>query len=183
MKDKNCTPLFGLDDALADELKTVSLESRSPDGDGHGTTGPETPVDAAHGGALPIQADTAKSSGVTTAAQAERNSPKAGAGSEPADSHQSDAIEMHQTALVFLDDPIARRLAVAWASCRGKFESDDDWTSAAGLSYSSDAKRLCRALKINGICRENGTTDTLALQYIAHVVAAPLKGTAKKGSK
>ncbi len=90
---------------------------------------------------------------------------------------------MHQTALVFLDDPIARRLAVAWSSCRGKFENDDEWASAAGLPYNLDSKRLCKALKVNGICRAGGVTDGLALQYIARIVAAPLMKQQKEKAK
>jgi hypothetical protein len=66
-------------------------ENRGADGDARGMTGPNTPADSAHSGELPMRADAAKSSGVTTAAKAERNSPKAGAGSEPADSLSTSA--------------------------------------------------------------------------------------------
>lgn len=86
---------------------------------------------------------------------------------------------MHATALVFLDHPLARKLAVAWSSCRG-FDDDDDWITSAGLSRSVDAVRLCKALKVNGICRDGGVTDALALQYIGRLVASSLKPLKKE---
>src|SRR5690348_14555438 len=63
-------------------------ESHSPDGDGLGMTGPDTASDSAFVRAS-YDAGTAKSSGQTTAAKAERKSPKAGSGSNPDDSRQS----------------------------------------------------------------------------------------------
>jgi len=65
----------------------LSHENRSPDGDGRGMTGRTSTVDSDHSVELPIPSDPAKSSGDTTAVKAARNSPKAGAGSNPADSH------------------------------------------------------------------------------------------------
>jgi 5'-3' exonuclease len=62
-------------------------EARSVDDDTLGMTRPIRLVDSALSSELPIQADPAKSSGDTTAAKAERNSPKAGAGLEPAALH------------------------------------------------------------------------------------------------
>ena len=81
---------------------------------------------------------------------------------------------MAQTALVFLDDPLARRLAVAWPACQG---DEEFWPEAAGVSRNQmpDAQRLMRALRLNGVCRDGGVTDPLALQYITAIVAEPLK--------
>lgn len=82
------------------------------------------------------------------------------------------ASDMHPTALVFLEDPLARKLAVAWASCEGR---EEEWFGAAGMSDSFDARRICKALRVNGICREGGVTDARALAYIAAIVAEPLQ--------
>lgn len=75
--------------ARADELEAAMKENderRSPDGDGLGRTEPDTAVDSASVRASNT-AGPAKSSGDTPAAKAERNSPKVGAGSNPADAH------------------------------------------------------------------------------------------------
>lgn len=79
---------------------------------------------------------------------------------------------MESTALVFLDDPIARRLAVAWKTCGG---NESTWFEMAGLQRAGDAQRMAKALRANGVCREGGLTDPLALQYIQAVIARPLK--------
>lgn len=77
--------------------------------------------------------------------------------------------EMQPTALVFLSDPIARRLAVAWQTCKG---DEKHWLAAAGLESSlfAEANRLCHTLRINNICRDGGVTDKLALQYITTLI-------------
>lgn len=82
-------------------------------------------------------------------------------------------------ALVFLDNPLARRLAVAWQTCDG---DEDLWLDVAGISRaeSDDARRLCYALRKNGICRDGGVTASLALTYIQAIVAAPLTKAANK---
>lgn len=87
---------------------------------------------------------------------------------------------MADQALVFLEEPLARRLAVAWPTCGG---DEDTWFEAAGIGavQLADAHRLARALRINGICRDDGVTDSLALRYVAALVAEPLrKGTREK---
>ena len=66
-------------------------ETRSRDDDRLGMTGPTSPVDSAHSGELPIPSEQAKPSGATTAAYAERNSPKAGSGSNPDESQSMKA--------------------------------------------------------------------------------------------
>lgn len=87
---------------------------------------------------------------------------------------------MDQTALVFLEDPLARRLAVAWQACGG---DEDEWLLAAGIAGAdlSDADRLCKALRANGICREGGVTDKLALGYIRALVTEPLRKGLSRG--
>jgi hypothetical protein len=88
---------------------------------------------------------------------------------------------MPETALVFLDDPVARRLAVAWTACGG---DESVWFAAAGIpaSQMADASRAASALRFNGICRDGGVTDPLALRYIAAIVAEPLYRAASKAS-
>ena len=88
------------------------------------------------------------------------------------------AVQMQQAALVFLEDPLARRLAVAWEACGG---DESKWLDAAGLSaHNQDALRQCRALKVNSICRSGGVTDQLALAYIRQIIAKPLQQQRKK---
>lgn len=89
---------------------------------------------------------------------------------------------MDQTALVFLDDPIARKLAVAWKVCRGA--NDQSWLAAAGMAPSSAVRALMSALKLNGICRSGGLTDPMAMTYIQAMIARSLPSAAKskKGS-
>jgi hypothetical protein len=76
----------GLIDKGALYREVLNDESRSPDGDGLGRTRPNTAVESGYA-AHSHTAGAAEPSGQTTAAKAERKSPKAGAGSEPADSH------------------------------------------------------------------------------------------------
>jgi hypothetical protein len=81
---------------------------------------------------------------------------------------------MTRTAIVFLETPLARRLAVAWTT---GVDSDEEWLEAAGIlpAEQTDALRICMALRRNNICHDDGTTDQLALNYIAAVVLAPLQ--------
>jgi hypothetical protein len=85
---------------------------------------------------------------------------------------------MSETALVFLEDPLARRLAVAWTNAGG---DEDTWLETAGVTAAQtpDAFRLCRALRLNGVCRDGGVTDPLALRYIAALVSEPLRKTTR----
>lgn len=89
------------------------------------------------------------------------------------------ATTMQSTALVFLEEPLARRLAVAWQSCGG---NESTWMEAAGISIGdvATAKRIAVALKVNGICRTGGVTDPLALNYIAAIAAEPLQRAARR---
>lgn len=74
---------------------THEHETRSPDGDGLGMTEPNTDADSAFARASNASG-AAKPSGETTAANAERNSPKVGAGSEPAESQPSSRLPAPQ---------------------------------------------------------------------------------------
>jgi hypothetical protein len=81
-------------------------------------------------------------------------------------------VAMGAAALVFLEDPIARRLAVAWVACKGK---ESRWLETAGLLPGRSVEALCTMLRENGICRAGGVTDALALSYVAALTAAKLK--------
>lgn len=87
--------------------------------------------------------------------------------------------EMDNVALVFLDSSCARRLAVAWPVCKG---NEETWFEAAGLTNKeyAEARRISRALRLHGICRDGGVTDKLALQYITAVIVKPVTAKAKK---
>ena len=87
---------------------------------------------------------------------------------------------MNPTALVFLDEPIARKLAVAWVVCRG---SEREWLETAGIQSSLQAQRTMKALRINGICRVDGVTDDAALAYIRAILAKPLQGRRGNGKR
>ena len=81
--------------------------------------------------------------------------------------------EMSPPALVFLNDQLARQLAVAWMTCKG---DEATWLETAGIRpyLEADARQLCRALRMNGICRDGGVTDQLAMRYISTMISAPL---------
>lgn len=91
-------------------------------------------------------------------------------------------VMMELTALVFLDDPLARRLAVAWKACGG---DELLWATAAGVpnSLMADAHRLGRALRMNGICRAGGVTDEMALRYIGAITAELLEKRGQRGKR
>ena len=93
--------------------------------------------------------------------------------SKPQDVSPADLVVkvMDQTALVFLEDPLARRLAVAWQATGG---DEDAWYEVAGLPADLTVRRTCFALRANNICRDGGVTDPLALRYIAALVSEPL---------
>lgn len=74
---------------------------------------------------------------------------------------------MDPSALVFLDTTDARKLAVAWRLL-GEDRTDIAWATLAGVSPVSAARHR-HALTGSGICREDGTTDDLALRYVAQI--------------
>jgi len=89
----------------------------------------------------------------------------------PAPIHQEERMPL--AALVFLDDPLARKLAVAWTTTGG---DEEEWLEAAGISPAgrADALRICQSLLRNGICQAGGVTDEKALAYIKAIVSEPL---------
>lgn len=95
-----------------------------------------------------------------------------GAAAPPADAPPP-PTKMSSTALVFLENPIARKLAVAWPLCG---DDEDTWLETAGILSAEipDARRLMTALRRNGVCRDDAVLDSLAEQYIAALVAAPI---------
>jgi hypothetical protein len=80
---------------------------------------------------------------------------------------------MHTATLVFLEDSRARRLAVAWAACKG---NDKSWLETAGFDPTMVGLRpLCTMLKNNGICQPAGVVDELVLKYIGALATRELK--------
>jgi hypothetical protein len=105
--------------------------------------------------------------------------------SPPQDAPQVDDVpqsdEMDAAALVFLEDPIARRLAVAWVTCRG---NEHEWLVAAGLPrLEASSQRIAAALRANQICRPGGVTDALALRYIRAVITKPIMAVAERANR
>lgn len=88
---------------------------------------------------------------------------------------------MDAVALVFMEDAMARRLAVAWPVCKG---DEEQWFDAAGFTpkQRGEALRIGRALRLNGICRDGGVTDPLALEYIQAVIVKPLNAARGKSA-
>jgi hypothetical protein len=93
--------------------------------------------------------------------------------SEPVAEERKSVEKMHASALVFLENPLARRLAAAWPMCNG---TNTEWLDAAGVTVGeqSTALKTAAALKANGICRANGVTDELAMQYLAAIASEPI---------
>ena len=91
-------------------------------------------------------------------------------------------VEMRPPALVFLSDPLARQLAVAWQACNG---NEAEWLSTAGIKpyFRGEAMELCIALRRNNICRDGGITDTLAMRYITTVASEPLLKQGRRHDK
>lgn len=90
--------------------------------------------------------------------------------------------EMQLAALCFLENQLARQLAVAWVSCSG---NEARWLEAAGIERAlfNDANRLCAALRMNNICQDGGITDSRAIQYIQQIAAEPLLKQGRRNDK
>lgn len=90
--------------------------------------------------------------------------------------------EMQLAALCFLENQLARQLAVAWVSCNG---NEARWLEAAGIERAlfNDANRLCAALRMNNICQDGGVTDSRAIQYIQQIAAEPLLKQGRRNDK
>lgn len=86
---------------------------------------------------------------------------------------------MHPSALVFLQGDVkAQRLAVAWPLAYRPNSKEnaiyDRWCVASGLPLSI-VVRIGPSLRANGICRDDGTVDPLAQQYISAQVQKTLR--------
>lgn len=78
---------------------------------------------------------------------------------------------MEATQVVFLEDMRARQLAVAWETCKGDREQ---WLTTAGLLPTPQVLRFCEMLIRNEICKDDGTTQPLAMQYITRLATKTL---------
>lgn len=86
---------------------------------------------------------------------------------------------MHPSALIYLQgDSQAQKLAVAWPRAFEGGGTEDDvfarWAAASGLALPL-VRRVGPVLRAHGICRDDGTTDSLAEQYIAAQVQASIR--------
>ena len=90
---------------------------------------------------------------------------------------------MKPAALVYLRDNVAaQRLAVAWPlvpnRARGEKALVREWARLADVPP-HQAEALAAVLRAHGICRDDGTVDPLAEQYVSNQVASSLKGVRK----
>lgn len=90
---------------------------------------------------------------------------------------------MKPAALVYLRDNVAaQRMAVAWPLAfeqgRGEKARVRAWARLADVPPHL-AEALAAVLRAHGICRDDGTVDPLAEQYVANQVASSLKGAKK----
>jgi hypothetical protein len=72
---------------------------------------------------------------------------------------------MDSSALVFLDDLAARKLAAAWPLL-GECRDTATWAKVAGVSK-WEAERIVDSLRQSGICLDDGTTNAVALKFVA----------------
>ena len=86
---------------------------------------------------------------------------------------------MKPAALVYLRDNVAaQRLAVAWPLIPDRSRSEKlilrDWARIADVQPHL-AESLAPVLRSHGICRDDGTIDPLAEQYIGAQVQATIR--------
>jgi len=82
-------------------------------------------------------------------------------------------------ALVYLRDNVAaQRLAVAWPLVEGRTRAEKivlrEWARIADVPPHV-AESLAAVLRAHGICRDDGTIDPLAEQYIGTQVQATIR--------
>ncbi len=87
---------------------------------------------------------------------------------------------MKPAALVYLRDNVAaQRLAVAWPLVEDRGRSEKlvvrDWARIADVPP-HQAEALAPVLRSHGICRDDGTIDPLAEQYIGAQVQSTIRG-------
>lgn len=72
--------------------------------------------------------------------------------------------------LVLLDTPVAQKLAAAWPRLKPSERSDIAKWAAVAAVEAFRAKTIAPALRRCGICRDDGTTSPLALQYLTRLM-------------
>ncbi len=87
---------------------------------------------------------------------------------------------MKPAALVYLRDNVAaQRLAVAWPLVEDRARAEKsvlrDWARLADVPL-HQAEALAPVLRSHGICRDDGSLDPLAEQYIGAQVQATIRG-------
>ena len=87
---------------------------------------------------------------------------------------------MKPAALVYLRDNVAaQRLAVAWPLVPERARAEKavvrDWARIADVPP-HQAESLAPVLRSHGICRDDGTIDPLAEQYIGAQVQSTIRG-------
>lgn len=80
--------------------------------------------------------------------------------------------------LVFLDSVAARKLAVAWQLLHDD-RTDEAWMRLAGVTHLEFA-RTARSLRASNICRDDGSTDEIAIKYIAGIAVAEARKANRK---
>jgi hypothetical protein len=90
---------------------------------------------------------------------------------------------VNPAALVFLRDNVAaQRLAVAWPLAFGQGRTGKslirDWARLADVPP-HQAEALAAVLRAHDICRDDGTLDKLAEQYVQSQVQTTLRGLRK----
>ncbi len=87
------------------------------------------------------------------------------------------------TAVAFLvADMVAQRLALSWPLVDGRSEERAvlrAWAQAAGVPR-SDTRRVGRALRLHGICRDDGTVCPEAERVLQHEAAEALRGSPRR---
>lgn len=88
---------------------------------------------------------------------------------------------MKPAALVYLRDNVAaQRLAVAWPLAfehgRTVKARVREWARLADVPQ-HQAEALAAVLRAHGICRDDGTVDPLAEQYVGAQVQSTIRGT------
>ena len=88
---------------------------------------------------------------------------------------------MKPAALVYLRDNVAaQRLAVAWPLVTDRGRSEKlvlrDWARVADVPP-HQAEALAPVLRSHGICRDDGTLDPLAEQFVAAQVQSSIRGS------
>jgi hypothetical protein len=77
------------------------------------------------------------------------------------------------------DDPVARRLLIAWPLVAPELKDRAllvAWARAAGVAVSETVRRA-DALQRHGLCRPDRTVDEEAMKVVSHLAAHELRST------